>query len=69
MASLVLGLLIILVVATGIFYVAGIQVGHGVPWATELCSHARNFCDHFEWTGIAAGVTAVIYFLLRIKGF
>jgi hypothetical protein len=69
MSSLALGLLIILVVATGVFYVAGMQVGHGMPWAIDLCSNVRSLCDHFEWTAIAAGVTAAIYLLLRITGF
>jgi hypothetical protein len=43
MSSLTLGLLIILVVATGVFYVAGIQVQHGVPWASDLSSTSVVF--------------------------
>ena len=65
MSTLALGLLIILVMATGTFYVAGLQVGHGAAWATDVCYRAGRFCDHPEWTGIAAAVTFVIYFILR----
>ena len=65
MSTLALGLLIILVVATGTFYVAGDLYGHGSPWASDVCSLSRDLCDHPAWGAIATGIVGIIYLILR----
>ena len=65
MSTLALGFLIILAVATVMFYVAGDLSSHGSAWARDVCSLSEALCENPSWGAIAAGVMGVIYFLLR----
>jgi hypothetical protein len=65
MSSIAFGLLLILIAATGMFYAAGQLHGHGSGWAMDVCHHAGFFCDHPQWTGVAAGVVWLCYIMLR----
>lgn len=65
MSILALGLLIIFVVATGMFFVASDLYGHGSPWARDVCSLSPDLCDHPAWSAVATAVMAVIYLALR----
>jgi hypothetical protein len=61
-----LAFLLLLVVASAIFYVAGLELANETPWAAEVCDHARNFCEHPEWSAIPAVLMAVVF--LAVKG-
>jgi hypothetical protein len=68
MSTWALCLLIALVVATGVFYLAASLTGHGGGWATDLCFQASDLCDHPQWLGYASTVMWVVYLILqRIK--
>ena len=57
-------MLYLLVAATVVFILAGIQTD--ADWSVALCSQAENFCHHPEWTGGAAIAMLLIY--LAISG-
>jgi hypothetical protein len=57
-------MLLLLVAATAVFIVAGIE--YAAAWSVAICSKAENFCRHPEWTGGAAIVMLLIY--LAISG-
>ncbi len=57
-------MLYLLVVATAVFIVAGIQ--YDAAWSVAVCSKAENFCRHPEWTGGAAIAMLLIY--LAVSG-
>jgi len=57
-------MLYLLVVATGVFIVAGIA--HEASWSVAICGKAENFCRHPEWTGGAAIAMLLIY--LAVSG-
>jgi len=61
-----LGFLLLLVVASAIFYVAGLELADETPWAVEVCDRARNFCQHPEWSAIPAVLMGVVF--LAVKG-
>jgi hypothetical protein len=65
MSTLVLGLLIIFVIATVTFFIAGGLYSQGSPWARDVCSLSQALCDQPAWGGIATGVIAAIYLVLR----
>jgi hypothetical protein len=65
-SSIAFGLLVLLLVATAVFYVAGLQIDDGTPWALEVCDNAKNFCEHPEFSGVPAVLMAVVY--LAAKG-
>jgi hypothetical protein len=54
----------LLVVATGVFIVAGIA--YDAAWSVAICSKAGNFCRHPEWTGGAAIAMLLTY--LAVSG-
>jgi hypothetical protein len=58
-------MLFMLVAATAMLVVAGMQSPLDTPWAVQLCAGAANFCNHPEWTGVAAGLMAVVYLAVR----
>ncbi|MGH6768664.1 MAG: PilZ domain-containing protein [Xanthobacteraceae bacterium] len=51
---------------TILLYWAGAQTGVDVSWAQQVCTTARNFCQHPEWTAAAGAVMTVVY--LAVKG-
>jgi hypothetical protein len=59
------GLLILLGIATGIFYAASAQAGVDAPWALQVCDHARSFCDHPEFSAAAGAMMMVVYLAVR----
>jgi hypothetical protein len=62
------GLLLLLVVAAGLSYVAGGLQGHGFIWAYQVCSATAGLCDHPDWAILAAGCVGLAYFVLsRIR--
>jgi len=61
-----LAFLLLLVVASAIFYVAGLELADETPWAVEVCDRARNFCEHPEWSAIPAVLMGVVF--LAAKG-
>jgi hypothetical protein len=65
-SSLAVGLLFLLVVATAVFYVAGLQIDDGTPWALKVCDNAKNLCDHPEMSGIPAVLMTIVY--CTVKG-
>jgi hypothetical protein len=64
MSAIALCLLVILALATATFYVAG-GLGHGSPWARDVCGLSRDLCDHPAWGAAATGGMAVLYLVLR----
>jgi hypothetical protein len=66
LSSLALGLVVLLLAATAVFYVAGMQLDDGTLWALEVCDNAKNFCEHPEWSGIPAVLMGVVF--LAVKG-
>jgi hypothetical protein len=58
-------MLVMLVIATALFAVAGMQSALEAPWALQLCERAENFCQHPEWTGIAGALMAVVFLAVR----
>jgi hypothetical protein len=65
MSTLALAVLIILSLATAMFYIAGGPYGHSAPWAVDVCYGARALCQHPEWTAYATLVAALVYVLVR----
>jgi hypothetical protein len=65
MSTLALALLIILTLATAMFYIAGGPYGHSAPWAVDVCYSARPLCRNPEWIAYATVVVAIAYVLLR----
>jgi len=61
-AAAMLGLL---VVATVVFFVAGMQTALDAPWALQLCASTGNLCRHPEWTGAAVALMTVVYLAVR----
>ncbi len=64
-SSLAVDLIVLLAVATVVFYAAGLQVESGSDWALEACSYARNFCEHPEFSGLPLGIMSLVYLSLR----
>ena len=65
-SSIAASMLFALIAATAALLVAAGMPGvHDMPWAVQLCTSAANFCRHPEWTGVAAGLMAVVYFAAR----
>jgi PilZ domain-containing protein len=60
MSAVACGILMMLVGATVLFAVAHFL--DDAEWAVAVCSNARSFCQHPEWTG-AAGIAMFIIFL------
>jgi len=58
-------MLVMLVAATILFVVAGMQSALDAPWAIQVCDNAGNFCRHPKWTGIAGALMAVVYLAVR----
>lgn len=58
-------MLVLLVAATVLFAVAGMQSGFDALWAHEVCARAGNFCQHPEWTGVASILMLVIFLAIR----
>ena len=62
-SSLALIMLVLLAAATGLFAFAGMQ--SDAPWTLQVCTSAKNFCQHPEWTGVAGAVMTVVYLAVR----
>jgi hypothetical protein len=58
-------MMFMLVIATALFFVAGMQSALDASWAVQLCDQAGNFCQHPEWTGMAGALMAVVFFAVR----
>jgi hypothetical protein len=58
-------MMFMLAVATALLLVAGTQSSLEAPWAVQLCDRAGNLCQHPEWTGLAGGLMAVVFFAVR----
>jgi hypothetical protein len=58
-------MLFMLIAATLLFVIAGMQQELGTAWAQELCDNTARFCRHPEWTGVAGALMAVIYLAAR----
>jgi hypothetical protein len=65
LSSLGFALLLLLFVATAVFYVAGMQVGDGAPWAVEVCDFAKDFCENPEWSGMPAVLLGVVFLAVK----
>jgi hypothetical protein len=65
LSSLSAGLVILLGVATAVFFAAGIQAGGGAPWALQVCTSAKSFCEHPEFSAAAGAMMMVIYLTMR----
>jgi hypothetical protein len=66
MSTLTLGLVVILAVATALFYVAGdLYSHHGSPLGRDVCALSRELCDHPLWGAIATACMGAIYLVLR----
>ena len=68
MSTLALCLFIALLIATGVFYVAHDQYGHGAAWAMDVCWSMPKFCEMPHYIAIATGVTLVVYLGFRSGG-
>ncbi len=66
MSTLTLVLLIVSVIATATFYVAGDLSMHGSRWAMDVCGSAGTLCDHPLWAAIASAAIAALYAVLRL---
>jgi hypothetical protein len=66
LSSVAAFVLLLLIIASTVFYVAGLEMADETPWAMELCENARNFCQHPEWSAIPAALMALVY--LSVKG-
>jgi hypothetical protein len=64
-SSLSFGLLLLLFVATALFYVAGMQLRDGAPWAMEVCDYARDFCENPEWSGVPAAIIGLVFLAVK----
>jgi hypothetical protein len=64
-SGLAFGFVILLTAATAVFYVAGLEIENGTPWALELCGTAKNLCNHPEMSGVPALLLAVVCFALK----
>ena len=66
MAGLAFILSIILLAATGAFFVAR-EAYASQPWAYRLCGIAAMGCEHPEWIAFAAIFMVLVYFVLRAR--
>lgn len=64
-SALAFCLLVLLSLATALFYTAGIQANADAAWALQVCDHARSFCDHPEFSGAAGAMMMVVYLAVR----
>ncbi len=58
-------LLLVLIPAAGLIYLAGELRGQGVVWAYRLCLAAGGLCDHPSWLAVATAGVAVAYLVMR----
>jgi len=65
LSSLSFGLLLLLFVATALFYVAGMQLKEDTPWAMEICDYARDFCENPEWSGVPAAIIGLVFLAVK----
>jgi hypothetical protein len=65
MSSLAFFIVALLIAATALFYVAGMQMRDEAGWAMEVCYIAKNLCHHPEWSGIPAALMAFVYFTAK----
>jgi hypothetical protein len=65
LSSLSFGLLLLLFVATALFYVAGMQLKEDIPWAMEVCDYARDFCENPEWSGVPAAIIGLVFLTVK----
>jgi len=59
------GFMFMLLGLTAMFYFAGREIGTGSAWADQVCQKAGNMCQHPEFSGGAAILMALIYFVAR----
>jgi hypothetical protein len=59
------GLLVLLAIASGVFYAASVQAGVSAPWAVQVCSQAKSFCDHPEFSAAASVMMMVVWLAVR----
>ncbi|HEY4857229.1 MAG TPA: hypothetical protein VIH98_11265 [Xanthobacteraceae bacterium] len=64
-SSFSFGLLLLLFVATALFYVAGMQLREGTPWAMEVCDYARDFCENPGWSGVPAAIIGIVFLAVK----
>jgi hypothetical protein len=60
-----LGLLLLLLGSSAIFYVAGLETENDTPWALQVCDSAASFCAHPEWGAISAVLMGIVYFSVK----
>jgi hypothetical protein len=65
LSSFSFGLLLLLFAATALFYVAGMQLKEGTPWAMEICDYAKDFCENPEWSGVPAAIIGVVFLAVK----
>ena len=65
LSSLAFGLLLLLFVATALFYFAGMQLGDDSSWALEVCGYARDFCENPQWSGVPAAVIGLVFLAVK----
>ena len=63
MAGLAFALLLVFLAATGVVWGASELTGQGYQWADQVCSTARNLCEHPYWGILATIAAGAMYFL------
>ena len=56
-----------LLTATGLFYWAAEYTMRGSVVARDICSNAQIFCEHPEWTALAAIGVVIIYVMSKVR--
>ncbi|HEY0234466.1 MAG TPA: hypothetical protein VGC86_05345 [Afipia sp.] len=57
-------LIVALLGAAGVFFLAGATQNSGWWWSYELCHQGAIFCEHPSWILIAAGI-AILFAMIR----
>src|SRR6516162_2536656 len=65
LSSVSFGLLLLLFAATALFYVAGMRLKEGTPWAMEICDYAKDFCENPEWSGVPAAIIGAVFLAVK----
>ena len=59
-------LILVLMLAAGLFYWAAANVHHGMPWADRVCGDAQILCANPWWLLAAAGVLILLAVAQRL---
>ena len=56
---------LIMLVATGLFYAAATFQGHGIAWADQTCASMPILCGSPHAVAIAAAATIAVFFVME----